>query len=179
MPGPITGYPQPLATTDSPTFAGLSINGVSIIPTYRVRKVSSTARTSTVTFADDDVLTATLAAGTYHVQARLQFSTPATSSGAKAQFAFSGTKTSRGGVVTFSDSQGTNPVYVAGNVSGQDLVWDGIGWGDVLADAGFEFDFIFVAVTSGTLSVQWAQSVSSIHDTVLFEGSFFVVTPLP
>lgn len=170
---PVLGTPASVTLTNA---TGLPLSGLAGFTT--TIKPSDTTRSSTTTVADDPHLTAALTAGTYRFEVVLIFSndTGGTTPGEKFKLSYSG---------TYSVGTGTLEIggHVAAGIRGS---YPNSTDADIFAPTFSDSNRnewgvvrgILVATGSGTLSIQWAQSVSSTTVTRLKAGSYIRIEKL-
>lgn len=146
-----------------------------------VRTTNATARTSTTTFTDDDVLVINaVPTGNYRVSGFVQFENESVTPGGKIRLAFSGTLTPRGGTTRGGAHGGSiNFVRNAPELYGDTGIFSFYTGFDGVLNYGFWFDYVVNISVTGNLTLQWAQTVSSADDSILTAGSFVILEPLP
>jgi hypothetical protein len=143
--------------------------------TQAVTKAGSTARSSTITLADDPDLQLSLAAGTYRITALLSV-TGHTAGDIRVGWSFSGSWS-----ISLRGSQGpgqTATGFQAGSavVSYTPNAAGGQTYGTELAGSGafIREELVAVVSSTGTLALQWAQDASSGTNTVMGAGSTLI-----
>lgn len=146
-----------------------------------VTKPSNTSRTSTTTYADDPHLIFPLAASTrYTVRARLIFRSVSSGGRYQVQPAYSGTITEAYGTRNYSDLGVTTASNTARFEATDNALPAAISvtGGSATGVAVVELFFGIQTNAAGTLSIQWAQSVSNSNATELLAGSYMEVAAL-
>lgn len=146
-----------------------------------VTKPANTSRVSTTTYTDDPHLIFPLLASTrYMVRARLMFRAVTAGGRYQVQPAYSGTITEAYGRRTYSDLGVTTPSAAARFEATDNALPAAISitGGSATGVAVVELSFGIQTNAAGTLSIQWAQSVSNANATELLAGSSLEVTAL-
>jgi hypothetical protein len=154
---------------------------------YRV-KTSDEARNTTVTLADDSMLSVSLAASTtYWIEVAVGFNTGATPD-IKATISYSSTITEALGVLygtipstdsrAVSSAQTLRTLPINGAFFTTPRALGGAGSATAAATGGWYVRALFKSNGAGTLKVQWAQTVSDASNTTVLKGSYIRYTIL-